>query len=44
MELPCVVIVNTVRTPKEILPGTELGLSQKEIHDTMTMREEGTYI
>ena len=40
----CVVMVSTVSTPREIRPGTELTVSQKEIQDNMTMRMEGMYI
>lgn len=39
-----VVMVSTVRTPSEMRPGTELTLSQKEIHESITMRMDGMYI
>ena len=37
-------MVSTVSTPREMRPGTELTVSQKEIQDSMTIRMEGMYI
>lgn len=38
----CVVMVNTVKSPKEIRAGVESTFNQKETHDKMTMRQLGT--
>lgn len=40
----CVVMVRTVRTPREMRPATAPTVNQKDNHDTMTMRVEGMYI